>query len=129
MPIVARISILICLLSTTFFSVADKNDYIEFHNEYFLDGRNLWLENCKGCHGHGIAGTPIPIQQSDWEARLAKGRAILHEHTIRGYFGPEDMVKLKRGGNSNLSNTKIMTAVDYMVVLATYYTTLERKQR
>ena len=52
---------------------------------------------------------------------------MLYDHAINGFFGPQDTMMPERGGNPELSDEEIMTAVDYMMALATYYLQRERK--
>ena len=78
-------------------------------------GRSIWIANCEGCHGYGIAGAPIPMEPSEWAPRLEKGKATLYEHAINGFFGPDDTMMPERGGNPDLSDAEVKAAVDYMV--------------
>lgn len=89
-------------------------------------GRAIWLENCEGCHGYGIAGAPIPLNPDEWAPRLAKGKAVLYEHAINGFYGPDDTMMPERGGNPDLSDEEVKSAVDYMAALADYYIKLQR---
>jgi len=104
---------------------ADKQEYVDFNDE-LIAGKTIWLENCEGCHGYGIAGAPIPMQVKDWSDRLQKPKSILYEHAINGFFGPEDTQMPARGGNPELSDEQVKSAVDYMTELATYYLNLTR---
>ena len=114
-------------LAIAFVAAASNSDHLELAGQRLAQGRSVWLANCEGCHGYGIAGAPIPMQSSDWTKRLAKGKAVLYKHAINGFFGPEDTLMPERGGNPDLTDEEIMAAVDYMVALATYYIQLERK--
>ena len=106
---------------------ADYSAYVELQGGQLPQGRSVWLANCEGCHGYGIAGAPIPMQAADWAARLEKGKTVLYEHAINGFFGPDDTMMPERGGNVELTDEEVITAVDYMVALANYYIQLERK--
>jgi len=45
--------------------------YIVFPNEEHLTkGRELWIENCEGCHAYGIADSPIPMKPKHWKERV-----------------------------------------------------------
>jgi cytochrome c5 len=45
----------------------------------------MWSANCALCHVDGNAGAPrIGIAQ-EWQSRLAKGPAVLLQHTIEGF--------------------------------------------
>ena len=106
---------------------ADNSAYMVLQGEQLSQGRSVWLANCEGCHGYGIAGAPVPMHPSEWTARLEKGKAVLYEHAINGFFGPDDTMMPERGGNPELSDAEIVAAVDYMAALANYYIQLERK--
>jgi cytochrome c5 len=105
---------------------ADNSAYVELQGPGLTQGRVLWLANCETCHGYGIAGAPIPMQPSEWAARLEKGKRVLYKHAINGFFGPDDSMMPERGGNPDLTDEQVMAAVDYMAALATYYIQLER---
>jgi cytochrome c5 len=107
---------------------AGNDAYIELRGERLMQGRSTWLANCEGCHGYGIADAPIPMQPSEWAPRLEKGKTVLYDHAINGFFGPDDTLMPARGGNPQLTDQEVMVAVDYMTALAAYYIQLERKQ-
>ena len=107
-------------------AVADSSAYLELQPE-LSQGRTVWMDNCEGCHGYGIAGAPIPMQPSEWAPRLVKGKKTLYEHAINGFFGPEDTMMPERGGNPDLSDEEVKAAVDYMAALAAYYIQQKRK--
>lgn len=114
---------LIPLLALTAPTVADESPYQPFAGEPYAQGRAIWLANCEGCHGHGIAGAPTPMIREDWQHRLGLPRELLYRHAIDGYFGPDDTMMPARGGNDSLTDKEIHAAVDYMVRLASYYST------
>jgi cytochrome c5 len=105
---------------------AGPESYVAFDSPDLAYGRDTWLANCEGCHGYGIAGAPVPVQADDWRSRLAKGKTVLYEHAINGFYGPDDTVMPARGGNPQLSDAEVMAAVDYMAALATFYIQKER---
>ncbi|MBX2882772.1 MAG: c-type cytochrome [Granulosicoccus sp.] len=82
------------------------------------EGRLVWLGTCESCHAYGIAGAPNPKNADDWKERVSKSRTILYEHAISGFFGPGDTYMPPRGGNDQLSNEEVKSAVDYMVEFA-----------
>jgi cytochrome c5 len=111
--------LLLAMASTS--AAAGTAAYVEFEEAQLVQGRAVWLANCEGCHGYGIAGAPIPMKPAQWEARIARGKAVLYEHALNGFFGPEDTEMPARGGNAALSDDEVRAAVDYMVALANYY--------
>ena len=90
-------------------------------SDALADGKRLWLANCEGCHGYGIAGAPIPMKASHWEKRVMKPRQELYKHAINGFFGPDDTYMPARGGNDTLTDDEVVLAVDYMLALANHY--------
>jgi len=100
---------------------AANTAYVELPGEALVQGRTLWMDNCEGCHGYGIAGAPIPMQPEEWRARLQKPKGTLYRHAIEGFFGPDDTMMPPRGGNPALSNQQVRLAVDYMTALANHY--------
>lgn len=103
---------------------ADDNQFIKFSSDALSQGRELWIENCEGCHAYGIAGAPVPMRPADWKNRVTKPREVLYDHAINGFFGEDDTMMPERGGNSELSDEEVKLAVDYMHSLATYYINL-----
>ena len=102
-------------------AAAGSAAYVEFEEAKLVQGRAVWLANCEGCHGYGIADAPIPMKPAQWEARIARGTAVLYDHALNGFFGPEDTEMPARGGNAELSDDEVRAAVDYMVALANFY--------
>lgn len=106
------------LLSATSVTAEEKSRYREFDDAHLTKGRAIWLENCEGCHGWGIAGAPIPLNYEEWGFRIDKGKDVLYEHAINGFFGPDDSMMPERGGNPDLTDDQVKAAVDYVVELA-----------
>ena len=102
-------------------SMVKADRYKNFEDEHLVYGKNIWLENCEGCHGWGIADAPIPLNYPEWEYRIAKGKDVLYQHAIEGFFGVDDSMMPERGGNLELTDEEVMAAVDYMVELANSY--------
>jgi len=106
---------------------ADDAPYVNF-GPASNPGKSLWLENCEGCHGYGIAGAPIPMRPKDWVLRVAKPRETLIANAINGFFGPGDTYMPPRGGNPQLSDRQVQMAVDYMLTLANHYLTTQQEE-
>jgi len=119
---ISSVSLIImsCLVSSTA-NALDDSVLIKFESEKLMLGRNIWMNNCKGCHAYGTAGAPIPMIANEWEHRVLKNKQVLYDHAINGFFGPDDTMMPERGGNENLSDEQVRLAVDYMVSLANYY--------
>jgi cytochrome c5 len=79
------------------------------------DGRLVWLGTCESCHAYGIAGAPNPSKPDDWAERLLKARSALYQNAISGFFGPGDTYMPPKGGNEQLTDEQVKSAVDYML--------------
>jgi cytochrome c5 len=95
--------------------------YTEFEGEPLAQGRAVWLANCETCHGYGIASAPIPMEPDEWRSRLEQPLTVLYDHALNGFFGPDDAYMPPRGGNPQLSDAEVKSAVDYMTTLARHY--------
>ena len=116
---------LIGLVALLFLSIpvqaTERAEYILPDDVALKFGRTIWIENCEGCHGYGIADAPIPMQPQDWGHRVGKGRTLLYRHAIDGFIGEDYSVMPARGGNDELDDDKVKAAVDYMLFLAEIY--------
>jgi cytochrome c5 len=77
-------------------------------------GPQVYNLACLACHGAGVGGAPTTGDSSIWQARIAKGIAILNDHAINGFTGDAGFMPPK-GGRIDLSDQEILAAVDYMV--------------
>jgi len=107
-------------------AAADPSAYRSFPDPYLQQGGAIWIKNCEGCHGYGVADAPIPMEPAQWAPRLKQDIAILHTHAINGFFCPDNAMMPARGGNPGLSDEQVKAAVDYMVALANFY--IEQKR-
>ena len=80
-----------------------------------VKGRSVWSGTCHNCHGLGIADSPKITDRKAWAPRIAKGKNVLYEHALHGFFGPDGAMMPERGGNPDLSDDEIRAAVDFMV--------------
>lgn len=78
------------------------------------DGKSVYDGSCTVCHAIGIAGAPKTGDVAAWEARMAKGMAVLVANAINGFQG-EVGIMLPKGGNPALSDAEVEAAVIYMV--------------
>jgi cytochrome c5 len=78
------------------------------------DGNELYEVACKACHGVGLAGAPKVGDAAAWGPRIAKGRAQLYEHAIKGFTGTAGVMPAK-GGRTDLPDDLIKAAVDQML--------------
>ncbi len=82
----------------------------------YKDGTEVYEGACKACHGAGLAGAPKAGDAAVWAPRVAKGKAMLYDHAIKGFSGQAGVMPPK-GGRTDLSDDLIKQAVDHMVAL------------
>ncbi|MCC6631553.1 MAG: cytochrome c5 family protein [Gammaproteobacteria bacterium] len=82
----------------------------------YKDGTEVYEGACKACHGAGLAGAPKAGDAAVWAPRIAKGKAMLYDHAIKGFSGQAGVMPPK-GGRTDLSDDLIKQAVDHMVAL------------
>jgi cytochrome c5 len=80
------------------------------------DGAGVFDAACKACHGLGIAGAPKAGDHAAWGPRIAKGKATLYEHALKGFNGTAGVMPAK-GGRTDLNDDLIKAAVDHMVAM------------
>ena len=73
-------------------------------------GEKVVKANCKVCHAQGINGAPIIGSTKMWGPRLEKGMDALIANAISGVG-----LMPAKGGKTELSDTQIRSAVEYMV--------------
>lgn len=100
---------------------ASDISFPDFKGEHLRYGKTVWQLNCSTCHAYGVADAPNPSHPDEWDFRLAKGKQVLYEHAINGFFGIDDAYMPARGGNEKLSDEDVTAAVDYMARLAKSY--------
>ena len=74
-------------------------------------GKDLYEKICSVCHATGINGAPKFGNGTDWGPRLAGGTARLYQSALNGTAKGMPA----KGGNPNLSDAEVKSAVDYMV--------------
>jgi len=77
-------------------------------------GKTIYEKTCSVCHAAGINGAPRFGNAADWSPRIAGGTAKLYQSALSGT--PKGMPA--KGGNPNLSDAEVKSAVDYMVAQA-----------
>jgi cytochrome c5 len=78
------------------------------------NGDELYEQACKACHGAGIGGAPKTGDAAAWGPRIAKGRAVLNEHAVKGFTGTAGMMPAK-GGRVDVSDELVIEAVEHML--------------
>lgn len=74
-------------------------------------GKAVYDRQCAICHNSGVAGAPRFGSASDWSPRMARGMNALYASALEGT--PRGMPR--RGGNPELSDAEVRTAVDYLL--------------
>ena len=77
-----------------------------------VNGEAIVNATCAACHIAGVLDAPKLGNDTDWQARIAKGVDVLHENAIKGF-----QAMPAKGGNPNLSDQEVIAAVDYMLGL------------
>jgi cytochrome c5 len=64
-----------------------------------------------------VGGAPKAGDHGAWAPRIAKGKATLYEHAIKGFDGPAEMAMPPKGARTDISDDLIKAAVDHMIAL------------
>lgn len=78
-------------------------------------GRQVWLGTCIRCHAQGLAGAPPIGDRRAWARRIEQGLPTLQAHALEGYEGPAGGMMPARGGNEELADEQVISAVRFMV--------------
>lgn len=108
-------------LSDSAESIGEEDGFPLFAETHLQSGRSVWMANCRNCHERGIADAPIVKEFEAWKPRIAKGKPTLYSHAINGFFGEDDSMMPAKGGNEELTDDEVKSAVDYMVATAILY--------
>jgi cytochrome c5 len=74
-----------------------------------LSGDVVYQQNCLACHGSGVMGAPAFGDKAAWAPRIAQGYETLVKHAVEGI-----RMMPARGGNAELSDDEVASAVAYM---------------
>ncbi|WP_051532239.1 c-type cytochrome [Brackiella oedipodis] len=75
-----------------------------------LTAEQVYQQVCSTCHSAGLAGAPKFEDASAWAPRIQEGEAAVFEKALKGFNGMP-----AKGGNPNLSDDEVKSAVVYMV--------------
>jgi cytochrome c5 len=78
------------------------------------NGAEVYESVCKTCHGPGLAGAPKAGDAAAWQPRIAKGKAVLYQHSVEGFTGSTGFMPPK-GARADLSDELVHEAVDHML--------------
>lgn len=73
-------------------------------------GEKVYQQACQMCHAAGVAGSPMTGDSAAWSARIALGREKMVSNAINGIG-----VMPPKGGQIQLSDEEVASAVDYMI--------------
>lgn len=116
--------ILVCVLSSYVQPVTAEAldgfvsvDRLPVPNDPVLEGgREVWGGTCENCHGgNKLVGAPKITDERVWKKRIAKGLPVLFDHAIEGFYGPSFKEMPARGGNADLTDDQVRSAVAFMV--------------
>jgi cytochrome c5 len=74
------------------------------------DGEKIYQQACLMCHAAGVAGAPVTGDAAAWALRLEKGRDVLVKSAISGIG-----IMPAKGGQSQLSDEEVASAVDFII--------------
>jgi cytochrome c len=77
-------------------------------------GELIYQQACQMCHEAGVAGSPMTGDAAAWTVRMEQGRDKLVSNAIGGIG-----VMPPKGGQSQLSDEEVASAVDFMIQQAT----------
>ena len=77
-------------------------------------GEKVYQQACLMCHEAGVAGSPMTGDKAAWGPRIAQGRDKLVKSSIDGIG-----VMPPKGGQSQLSDEEVASAVDFLIQQAT----------
>jgi cytochrome c oxidase subunit 2 len=77
------------------------------------DGKGTYEKVCSVCHAAGVAGAPKFGDKAVWAPRIATGAQALHNSALKGKNAMPP-----KGGMTDLPDSDVVAAVDYMVKAA-----------
>ena len=77
------------------------------------DGKGTYEKVCSVCHAAGVAGAPKLGDKAAWAPRIATGAQALHNSALKGKNAMPP-----KGGMTDLPDSDVVAAVDYMVKAA-----------
>ena len=116
--IIVKTSVQVCCFIAAFFcstpllvNATPDPASVELREKYNLDkGKKVYEKVCANCHGTGDLEAPEFCNISAWKPRIAKGMAVLVQHTIQGFRQMPT-----KGGDTEFNEAEDANAVAYMV--------------
>ena len=78
------------------------------------EGEAVYKQYCSACHDLGGFGAPRIGDSRDWAPRISKGIVVLNYNAVMGFAGQKGVMPPK-GGHLNLDDSKVESAVQYMI--------------
>ncbi len=75
-------------------------------------GQKRYDTTCKICHEQGLLNSPKLSDKASWQPRIAQGKEVLYEHSIKGFN------KMPPQAVNGVSEEEVKAAVDYMIAKA-----------
>lgn len=88
---------------------------LELTDANLIQGREIWVATCGQCHVRGLGGAPKIGDTKAWAPRIAKGAAVLYDHAINGFSGPQMNEMPAKGGFTDLLDEEVKLAVDFVM--------------
>lgn len=83
---------------------------------WLASGREIWSGTCENCHGGNKAtGAPKITSTRAWSWRIEQGFDVMVPHAIEGFIGKTFAQMPERGGNLELTDDEVASAVAFMV--------------
>jgi len=91
-----------------------EDESVELVEVAAVGGQKVYQQACLMCHEAGVAGSPMTGDAAAWADRIAQGRDKLVSSAISGIG-----VMPPKGGQSQLSDEEVASAVDFLIQEAT----------
>ncbi len=72
-------------------------------------GQKRYEATCKMCHDQGLLDAPKLSDKAAWQARVAKGKDTLYQHSTKGFN------KMPAQVQGDVTEAEVKAAVDYML--------------
>ena len=102
------------ILSEPTIATLQTDEAVAMVEEAPQEGEKIYQQACQMCHEAGVAGSPMTGDAAGWADRIAQGRDKLVDSAINGIG-----IMPPRGGQSQLSDADVASAVDYLIRMAT----------
>lgn len=88
----------------------EKDESIAATEAVVEGGEKIYQQACQMCHAAGVAGSPMTGDVAAWAGRIEQGRDKLLHNAIQGIG-----IMPPRGGQNQLSDDEVASAVDFLI--------------